>query len=809
MKKYIFSLILTFITAAVIPCYAVIENRTDTNNYQEIYEEVQPNAFGNKYQSTASKSPKSYDLSPIEDLFNGKDVEINGNILRQAGYDLFGSAPSSAATAGKYDSSYKLSIGEKVNVYLQGDSVDIMTISGSSVLNPSTKAEVDSKGNLFVQGIGMVPAEGRTISSVESALNRLASQKYNSLKVTLNIASGQEFSVFVFGNVKKPGKILVGNNSTVFDALNMAGGIKKTGSLRNIDYTSSGKKKQNIDLYKTIFLGEDDGIILRPNDKIFVNKIGNVIALKNGVLEPGIYEAKDKENIQNIVNYAGGFAPSAQITEVTLISFDKNLKEKTAQNMDWSDAVNTKVQNGDSVEFKELYNNAENIITIQGNIKHPATYAYKDGMRLSDILTSEDELLEETFINQAVIRRISGKDNTIETIPVFLLDFFQGINDPLLQPRDIITIYKNTNSQFVDVYGCINKPKHLTYIDNMTLDDVMSDIQFLESNIDNENNGEKPVSYNPNQGKITLSGEMSSENKLIPAENVAVEIIKEDGSTTLYYLYDIMINSDRIKSIQIDPKDKIFFRTLRSNEIMKSVKVSGFVKQPGVYTSIKDKNLTDIIEMAGGLAEDADLRGIVFKRANLQNKQVIIARKNNDRDIKLLEGRIASAYKASESDQQTKMDMISMLKEEEKELTKRYSGQIALNIKSNDLTKIKDIDNIEIQDGDDIYIPRISNQVSIMGEVYNEQSFAYKKGSKVKYYINEVGGYTPNANKFRLYKVGVNGRAEKVSRHSSVNPGDVIVVPRRIAGNDWITPICDTLRGLASIVVMAFAINKW
>ncbi len=808
MKKFILSLILMFIITAVLPCYAVIENRADTKYEHELDEDT-PNAFGNKYQSTESKSPKAYKLSPIEELFNGEDVKINGNILRQAGYDLFGSAPSSSSTAGKYDSSYKLSIGEKVNVYLQGDSVDVLSISGSSVLNPSTKAEVDSKGNLFVQGIGMVQAEGKTISSVESALNRLAASKYNSLKVTLNIASGQEFSVFVFGNVNKPGKILVGNNSTVFDALNMAGGVKKTGSLRNIDYTTSGKKKQNIDLYKTIFLGEDDGIILRPNDKIFVNKIGNVIALKNGVLNPGIYEAKDKENIQSIVNYAGGFAPATQVTEVTLISFDKTLKEKTAQNMQWDDAVKTIVKNGDSVEFKELYNNAENTVTIQGNIKHPATYAYKDGMRLSDILTSEDELLEETFIDQAVIRRISGKDNTIETIPVFLVDFFQGMNDPLLQPRDIITIYKNTNSEFVDVYGCINKPKHLTYISGLNLDDVLTDIQFLESDIkEPAASAEHNVSYNENDN-VTLAAATSNENKIIPAENIAVEITNEHDATTLYYLYDIMINSDRIKSIKLNPNDKVFFRTLRSNETIKSIKVSGFVKQPGVYSSIEGKKLTDLIEMAGGLTDNADLRGVVYKRSNLQNKQVNIALKNNDRDIKLLEGRIASAYKASESDQQTKMDMINILKDEQSDLSKRYTGQIALNIKSNDLTKIKDIDNIEAQDGDDIYVPRISNQVSIMGEVYNEQSFVYKKGAKAKYYIKQVGGYTPNANRFRLYKVGVNGRAKKICKESTVYPGDVIVVPRRIAGNDWISPLCDTLSSLASIVVMAFAINKW
>lgn len=783
------------------PSYSVNQN-----------ESINTSAFSNNYQNSADSSNlQQYQLSPIEELFNGKELDVTRKPLLQAGYDLFSSTTSSVnGTTGKFDNNYRLNIGERVTVYLYGDSVDVMAISGANLLNPSTKTEIDSKGNLFVQGIGLVPAENKTISEVENAINRLAAQKYKSLKVRLTVAAGQDFSVFVYGQVNRPGKVLVGNNSSVFDALNAAGGVKKTGTLRNISYTSNGKTRQ-VDLYKTLFTASDDNIILRPNDKIFVDKIGNVVAIKNGVTVPGIYEIKEGENLQKAINYAGGLLPATQVTEVTLTSFDTKTRQKSADNISWTEAKNTKLHSGDAVEFRELYNNAENIVTIQGNVKHPTTYAYKEGMRLSDILKSEDELLEETFINQAVIRRVSGKDNSIETIPVFLKEFFAGMNDPILQPKDIINVYKNTNSTFVDVYGCVNIPKHLTYTEKMTLNDVMTDIQFLESDIKDTDDKEAEVSFKGSveENGVQLEAGTTNSNKLIPAENVAVEITGADGTTQLYYLYDIMINSDRIKSIPILPEDKIFFRTLRGNEVMKTVKVSGFVKHPGVYTFVEGKNLVDMINMAGGLTKEADLRGIVFKRTNLQGKQVELATKNNERDIKLLEGRMASAYKPTEGDQQNKLDLINMLKTDEQSINKQYNGQIALNIKSNDLDKIRDLDNIEVQDGDDIYIPRTSNHVSVIGEVYNEQSFVYKKGSNAKYYIKEVGGYTPNANKFRLYKVSVNGRAEKISNHSDIEPGDTIVVPRRVAGNDWITPVCDTLKGIASIIVMAFAINKW
>lgn len=764
-------------------------------------------AFENNYQAEARENSfKS--LSPIEKLFNNSDSAKADKIIRQVGYDIFSSSGGQGQSAGKFGNSYKLNVGEKVNVYLYGDSVDIMAISGANLLNPMTKTEVDSKGDIFIQGIGVVKAENRTLGEVENSINSLAAQKYKSLKVKLTVSTGNEFSVFVYGQVNRPGKVVIGNNSTIIDALGAAGGVKKTGTLRNIQYTT-GSKVKSVDLYKAIFMGNDNNIVLRANDKIFVDSIGKVVAFKNGVSTPGIYEVANNENLSQLIKYAGGLLPVTQTTSVTMTRLDNKTNERVAMNLSWANAKTTVLQSGDTVEFRKLYNEVENVVTIQGNIKHPATFAYKEGMRLSDILRSEYELLEETFINQAVIRRVSGQDNQITTIPVFLQEFFSGMNDPVLQPRDIISVYKNTNSQFVDVYGCINMPKHLTYKPNMTLKDVLTDIQFIES--DMAQNHESAVNYKhePQQGEVRLNATTQNANRLIPTENVAVEITSPSGDTQLYYLYDIMINSDRIKNIVINPEDKIFFRTLRGNEVMKTVKISGFVKHPGVYSFVEGKRLTDIIETAGGLTSDAELRGIVFTRASLRNKQIDIALKNNDKDIQMLKGRVAGGFKQDKDDKQTKLDLINILENSEEEIVKNYTGQISLNIEKNDIKSISNADNLFVQDGDDIYIPRISNHVTVMGEVYNEQAFVYKKGTKAKYYIKKVGGYTPNANKFRTYKVSVNGRAKKIGKNAKIEPGDTIIVPRKIAGNDWIAPVCSALQGFGSLFVMIFGISKW
>ncbi len=766
-------------------------------------------AFEDNEQDLKNVNSVKYPLSTIEKMYNGHENARSGNVLRQVGYDQFNVLSTTNAATGKYGPNYKLSIGDKLNIFSYGDSVDVITMSGSNLISPKLTIDIGSTGNVFVPGIGLVKAEDRTLSEVEKELNTIASKKYSHMKIKLQIASGG-FSVFVYGEVRKPGKVYISNNSTILDALSAVGGVSKSGTLRNIKYNS-----KNVDLYDILFLGNDKNIYVKANDKIFVDKIKNTMALKNGVIKPGIYEFKTGETVDDMIKYAGGLLVTTQRDDVTMVSFDKILKQKTAQNVPYLQAKATKLSNGDTFQFKELYNDVENTVTIQGNIKHPATYAYKEGMRLSDILKNEDELREETFIYQAVIRRISGQNNEIETIPVYLKEFFAGMNDPILQPRDVITIYKNTNSSFVDVYGCINTPKHIPYTSNMTLKNILSDIQFMESEVSstemNTKIDDNTISQSDKEnGDVQIKVSTENSNKLIPAEKIAVEISNASGSNLrLLYLYDIMIRSDAAASIKLQPEDKIFFRTLRDNEIIKTVKISGFVKKPGVYSFVKGQKLTDVIKMAGGLDDDADLRGIVFNRTNVRDKQVATAIKNNEKDIRLLEGRLASGYKQEASAQGMKLTMIEQMKEDSEVIKRQYNGRIALNIKGNDLDKISDVDNVLMQDGDDIYIPRVSNFVSVIGEVYNEQGFIYLKGKNVRYYIKEVGGYTPNANRFRLYKIGTNGRSEKVHMGTKVAAGDTIVVPRKIAGNDWLTPICQTFQFIASSAVMLFAIHRW
>lgn len=765
---------------------------------------------------------KDQNQSPIEKIFSSDintmqagSSDVNTVILKQIGYDFFQNVSTSGM--GKYDGTYKLNIGEKVKVYLWGDSVDVLSLNGSSLISPVADAQVDSQGNLFVPGIGETKADGYSVADVEKSLQTMASRKFSNIKVRISVSDQSDFAVFVYGYVNKPGKVAVGHNSSIIEALAAAGGVNKSGSLRNITYTSSSGQKQKVDLYETIFRGKDSNIRLRPNDRIFVGNIGSVIAIKNGVKIPGIYELSPSENIWNILSYAGGLLPSTDKNVLNIRTYNSQTGERISKDINKDAFASTKLSNGDIVEFRELYGKAENFITLEGNVKQPAIFEYKEGMKLSDILKDKNDLQEETFIYQAVIKRIDGDGQQVKVIPVSLEDFFNGGNNPSLEPRDVITVYKSTNTNFIEVYGCIDRPKQIPYTENLTLKDVLADIQFIvsansDANIKDVNNNEELPAEEPaadsENTKMAIAASTSS--VLLPSSNVAVEITDKDRNTKTYYLYDIFIQTDQTKSIKINPYDKIMFRPLRENEIIKTVKVSGFVNKPGVYRFVEGKKLADMIEQAGGLDDEADLRGIVFTRASLANKSRKMVEEKNMKDIKLIQGQMASNLRPTQDDTEARMQMMKDIEEDNQNISSQLFGRIALDIKDNDLSKIKKEQNIEIQDGDEIFIPKESNHVTVIGEVYNETSFLYKDGKKAGYYIKMGGGYTPNARRTKIYKIGVNGRAKRTHllTSNSIEPGDTIVIPRKIRGNDWIDMVTKSLQTIVGMLSSVFILTK-
>ncbi|MEW5819701.1 MAG: SLBB domain-containing protein [Cyanobacteriota bacterium] len=703
----------------------------------------------------SDKNTNNNNQSEIEKLFNGK--------LKQFGYDMFESS-SNISTGGQPSKNYVLYRGDRLKVYFWGDTLDLLNLTGKAAIEPEVESYVDSDGNLFIPGIGLVYGEGRTISDVEQDINSDLLNKYTNITAKIAVESPGDFSVMVVGKVKKPGTVSINASANFLDALDRAGGIIKTGSLREIVHIDSyTKRKTKIDLYKLLINGEYPNIYLKGGDVILVKPIGKVVGIANGVKTPAIYEFKDKETLKNVVEFAGGFLASTDTNEIEVERFDKATGQKNVIEISFSKLDYYLPNDGDLLNFNYLYEKAENIVTIVGNVKHPGVFEYIDGMKLSNILKSRDELMLKTYTEQAVIIRVDGLSKEIIQIPLSLSAFFKGVSDPVLKPQDVVKIFSSTKMGVVEVSGIISNPAFIPFKEGMKLKDIIRLVNFLD---------------NPNEvvAEITNSGvEEESED----AKSLSL-------NTKIVYLYELLTENDDKLNIQIAANDKIMFRKVNDKEALREVSVSGYVNKPGVYNVRPGMRLSDAIKIAGGLAQDGYLKGLVFLRPSIgemQRKALTKSYLQLQEDIALKVNKMQAikdpARKADfEEFSENQMDLLNIMKQK---IEQDY-GRVVLNIESNYLEDLNNEYNLEIRDGDQIIIPYIPQHVTIIGEVSNQSAIAFIPGMKPSFYIDQVGGFTKEAKKNRSYIIKASGRTEHLKNFKSivVEPGDSIIIPRKV-----------------------------
>ena len=93
--------------------------------------------------------------------------------------------------------------------------------------------------------------------------------------------------------------------------------------------------------------------------------------------------------------------------------------------------------------------------------------------------------------------------------------------------------------------------------------------------------------------------------------------------------------------------------------------------------------------------------------------------------------------------------------------------------------------DIILEDGDIIYMPEITNTVTIMGDVLNPVTVPYNASHDLNDYIILAGGYTSSADKSKTYAILPNGASVKIGgsfrafQGNDLMPGSTIIVPKQ------------------------------
>jgi protein involved in polysaccharide export with SLBB domain len=524
-----------------------------------------------------SADDEKLDKSEIEKALSGMFPTSLSRNLRQYGYDFFNKDISTFTPVGNVPvgGDYVVGPGDSFTIHLWGKAEGRYEVT------------VSRDGTINLPRLGNLSVSGFKYDELNSYLFNSFKEFYPDFEMSITMDRLRTITIFVIGEAANPGTYSVSSLSTVISALVAAGGPGKNGSMRNVQVLRQGEAVKELDLYKFFLNGEkENDIRLQNNDTVFIPVIGPVAGIAGHVRRPAIYEMKESQTIGDIVEFAGGILPVSHLQNVTvervvnnerrvIRSFDLDISgDGGAENM------GTLLGDFDVIKIYPLYDRVQQVVYLQGHVKYPREYEFKPGMKLSDLISSYDDLLPMPYQDRAEIIRMMPPDLHPELIEFDLGGLLKGdrTQDMPLQELDSVIIYslieKSVEPKVV-VEGAVKKPGSYLYYEGMTVKDLI----FKAGNL--------------TQFAYLDRAEIQ---RLVPPD-LHPELITFDLGTLLAG------NSD--KDLELQNLDQVVIHSVQEMVEISTVTINGAVKNPGTYTLYAGMTVKDLIFQAGNMTQVA------------------------------------------------------------------------------------------------------------------------------------------------------------------------------------------------------------
>lgn len=228
--------------------------------------------------------------------------------------------------------------------------------------------------------------------------------------------------------------------------------------------------------------------------------------------------------------------------------------------------------------------------------------------------------------------------------------------------------------------------------------------------------------------------------------------------------------------LALQSRDRVNIFTTPDWRKEREITLEGEVRFPGIYTVMQGERLSDVIQRAGGLTENAFAFGSIFTRKQIQEKEAIQVAKL----IEQLKSDIATRSLSTEGPQSPPQDTMFMLKELEKI---KPVGRLVINLEQ--IAAQNPLYDMVVEDGDRLMIPRQNRAITIVGEVQHAGSHRFDGSLSSQDYLNLAGGMRKRADDKRVYIIRADGsvalsntnRFSFARNRAALQPGDTIVVP--------------------------------
>ena len=619
---------------------------------------------------------------------------------------------------------YVLGPGDQLIIDIYGDT------------QKSEKLTVSPEGDVTVPDYGPVHVSGLSVASAQSRIRSKLGTYYSSSDIKVSVGQTRTILVNVMGEVRTPGTYTLSAFATVFHALYMAGGISDLGTLRDIKVYRQGKLISTVDVYQFILNGRLAGNVrLADNDVIQVGTYDCIVDITGRVKRPMAYEMRKSESLSTLLKFSGGFAGDAYKKSLRVLR--KSGLMKSVHNVEEFELADFKVEDCDSVIVDSIIDRYENMVEIKGAVFRPGMYQLGEKVNsVRSLIENADGVTEEAMTSRAVMRRMKP-NRTQEVISIDLEGILNGSTaDVPLENEDILfipTLAEHQNLRTLTIDGEVIFPGTYEYADNMKIEDLILQAGGLTD------------------AASTIKVDVTRKLHDPEATNATMEIAK-----TFSFPLKPNFEFDGDNGFTLEPYDIIQVRKSPVFQNPIRVSVEGEIAFQGRYTmDQKNQRVSDVVKAAGGVLPGAYVRGARLVR------QMSEAERARMQDL------IRMAKQTVDSKDSLSLEQLA--------LETTYSVGIHLD---EALANPGGEEDVEVQDGDQLIIPRYNRTVRISGDVLKPNTVAYKEKPNYKYYIEQAGGYGRRARRSNVYIIYQNGTIAKASK-GKIEPGCEVVVPTK------------------------------
>lgn len=717
------------------------------------------------------------------------------------GYEIFKNNPylEKEYLLGNIDDGYIIAPGDEIRIITYGNNSFEQNII------------VDRNGNVNIKGYGLFFVAGNTFKTLKARL-KIFLGKYlsglvsNPQKTFMDVSLVQlkPTKVVVLGQVESPGPQILNTSGSVLSALYAAGGIKYSGTLREIIVYRNNKILKTIDLYDYIITGNlDDDIRLTNNDIVFVSNRKNTIEITGEVKRSAFFETLEDEDLQKLVEFSGGLLPTTQTNKVNIqriipatdrLSTNIFDRELITVNYQKSITNNKKIdiKDGDQIIFFRILDLELNQVTVDGHIYEPGTYSLSAYPTLKSLLFDAAKgFMPDTYLEKVDVYSLVDGYEVLNSFS--LIEILNDQLDFKLNDGDRVVIYSNDEiegEKFISISGFGVRENIIKWKENYSLYDFI----FSSSEI-----------RNPEFTTNLLETRIDLKRYNLNTGNYGT--LKFD-----------FIDLENLRNVFLMPRDKV---VLYSNDVTenvdKNVSIFGYVKKGGLFQLEENMYPEDLILLAGGFEIGAEQNNVIVNRLEFDNQEDRVVRKYNlELDLDYLKGvsiEPSNKFTLKEND-------ILMIKKNpgyESPVRVKISGEVNYeqnlilefknstfsdiikfsggltkyaNLDASTLTRDGEIMTIDFSklknneqifmDGDEIFIASNIGDVLTRGAVENESKFIWKKGLNAKKYIKDSGGKL-NKVSGKSYIIYPNGKTKKISlfKNPKVLPNSIIFTNRK------------------------------